>query len=217
MRGLMAGADEAGRGSILGPLVVAAVAARGPVVRRLVQEGVQDSKALTPERRRELYHIIHRWAEGIEVVKIPPAEVDRWVLEGRPLRRLNYLEAVVMGRALRALKVREAYVDSPDRRPERFAGWVAEHAGGVRVHALNKADRLVPVVSAASIIAKVERDLELEALKALHGELGSGYPHDPLTRRFLKRCLKEGFEPPFARRSWRTWRSLRQETIDRWV
>ncbi|RLE62603.1 MAG: ribonuclease HII, partial [Thermoprotei archaeon] len=59
-------------------------------------------------------------------------------------------------------------------------------------------------VSAASVIAKVIRDTEVEKLSRIYGDIGSGYPSDPKTIGFLKKVLKSGVIPPFVRRSWRT-------------
>ena len=75
----------------------------------------------------------------------------------------------------------------------------------------NRADARFPVVSAASILAKVRRDLRIKELAAEYGEIGSGYPSDPVTRRFLEAWLKRhGSPPPFARARWGTFARLAQ-------
>ncbi|MEM4810351.1 MAG: hypothetical protein QXS92_00385, partial [Thermofilum sp.] len=91
--------------------------------------------------------------------------------------------------------------------------------GSVRVVARNGADRDFAIVSAASILAKTERDRLVEQLKRLYGDFGSGYPSDPRTREFAEKWLREhGEPPPFARKSWSTWSSLRKkESLERFL
>ncbi|MEM3612884.1 MAG: ribonuclease HII, partial [Candidatus Bathyarchaeia archaeon] len=72
--------------------------------------------------------------------------------------------------------------------------------------------RKYPVVSAASIIAKVERDREIAELKAKYGDFGCGYPTDPKTLAFLRRCLENFKEyPEFVRRSWKPAKKIKRE------
>ncbi len=97
------------------------------------------------------------------------------------------------------------YVDSPDPKPERFGNRLEAATGGRRVIAMNEADALIPVVSAASIVAKVIRDGEIDKLKKQYGDFGSGYPSDPRTTSFLASWVKEhGTLPPIVRRTWKT-------------
>ncbi|MEK7766390.1 MAG: ribonuclease HII, partial [bacterium] len=122
-------------------------------------------------------------------------------------------EAAAMIGIIREVGPALAYVDALTSRPERFGRALA--AGllplTVRVIAENRADGKFPLVAAASIVAKVTRDAALEALREAHGEIGSGYPGDPRTVAFLRRCLAHGALPPFVRRSWRTLSRLAPE------
>lgn len=211
----MGGIDEAGRGSVLGPLVVAGVSASHPSLERLKELGVRDSKLLTPGRRASLYDEIVTLCDEAVSFAIPPPEIDRYVIYGRRLRKLNFLEALHMASLIPVLRAQEVFVDAPDTNPGRFA---AELAGMVdpcpKIVAEHKADRNYVVVSAASIVAKVERDRAVEELRSQHGEFGSGYPSDPSTIDYLRRWVeKEGSIPSFARRSWKTWERILTLTL----
>jgi ribonuclease HII len=143
----------------------------------------------------------------VEVSRIPPKMIDRYVSRGKKYRRLNYLEAIHMARVIDALGVEQVYVDAPDTNPAR---WTDELASLLscrpRIVAEHKADVNYAVVSAASIVAKVERDLDIEELHEIHGDFGSGYPSDDDTIAFLESWMKNnGSHPDFARKSWKTW------------
>ena len=82
-------------------------------------------------------------------------------------------------------------------------------SAGIRIISEHYADETYPLVSAASIMAKVRRDSEIQKLKDIYGDFGSGYPSDPRTRDFLRRLLSGGEEvPPIVRRTWKTLQRL---------
>jgi len=196
---IIAGVDEAGRGAVIGPLVVAGVSVGEESLSRLRELGVRDSKKLTPTRREELYDLILQVAEGVVILKSWPEEIDRAVRHGG----LNELELRLMALALRSLSPDLAFVDAPQARPHSFTLMLSSLVPGVKLVAEPMADAKYPVVSAASIVAKVERDLEISRISAEYGDVGSGYPSDPRTREFLRRSIK-GEIPPIVRRSWLT-------------
>ena len=221
---IVAGADEAGRGSVIGPLVVAAVSLREEKLPKLEKLGVKDSKLLCPARRSELFREIKRIADSFSFEKIEPDSIDRAVFTGEKLHRLNYLEAQAMARLLSKIKFDRAFVDCCDTNQKRFgfqvSDLVAERRGnlytvGERNPLLDKivsehhADRNYLVVSAASIVAKVTRDAAIKRISKKHGEVGSGYPSDPDTISYLERCFaKSKAFPDFTRRSWLTIRRM---------
>ncbi|MDA7960350.1 MAG: ribonuclease HII [Nitrosopumilus sp.] len=187
------GIDEAGRGSMVGPLVVAGVAADRPGLRMLRSMGVRDSKRLSPASRERLYGMIRSVAR-VSVSKVPPRSIDASVRR----HGLNDLEARYMARVAAALGSRTTYVDACDVDAARFGRRVSE-LSGLRIRSHHRADSRFAIVSAASIIAKVERDRAVARLG-----LGSGYPSDPVCRRRLARLYAEaGSMPSFARKSWR--------------
>jgi len=209
---LIAGVDEAGRGSVIGPLVIAAVLVKQedlPILRDL---GVKDSKLLTPRRREALAVKITKVCQDYHVTKLSPKEIDAVVLGGRKLHKLNYLEAQIMARALDALRPDKAYVDASDVLEERFKRDILECMSfKVDIVSEHKADMNYPVVSAASIIAKVERDSEIAKLAAKYGDVGSGYPSDEKTIAFLELCIELGDYPEYVRRSWKPAKKVKGE------
>jgi ribonuclease HII len=208
----IAGVDEAGRGCIVGPLVVAAVVLGRSSLKRLVRTGVRDSKLLSPTARARLFDLILSQADGVAVEFVPPDAIDAFVRHRQKGRTLNYLEALAMARVLDHLRASRAVVDAPDPSAARFGRALRDllmHP--LPVEALHHADRDHVCVGAASIIAKVERDRVLEQLRRAHGNMGSGYPSDSRTIAFLRSWLsRHGAVPPFARRTWRTWARITQ-------
>ena len=206
---LVGGVDEAGRGPVIGPLVVAGVAVEEGKLRELAKLA-KDSKVLTPIQREKRSIRILSLVDKVSVEIVPPSEIDAWV--GKPSRGLNSLEAKVFAKVIEKLGVDIVYVDACDVKPERFARRISEElGGGVKVIAEFKADANHSVVSAASIIAKVVRDGEISTIKSAFGEVGSGYPSDARTLRFLRRCYaREGSFPSCVRTSYKTLKRIIQ-------
>jgi len=214
---LVAGVDDAGRGCAIGPLVIAGVLMNENDLSELAELGVKDSKLLSPHRREVLAPEIRRVAKDYKIVKLSPREIDDVVLNGRKLRRLNWLEAQTMAKVIEALKPDKAYVDASDVLEERFGRDILDSLSfRIPIVSEHKADRTYPIVSAASIIAKVERDREVAELAKVHGDFGSGYPSDPRTMDFLRRCLKKAEEcPDFVRRSWKPVKRVKSDEESR--
>lgn len=210
---LVAGVDDAGRGPVLGPLVIAGVLFRDSQVGELKRRGVDDSKKLSQVRRQALAGVIKRLALRYETVELEPAVIDAVVLRGRKLRKLNWLEAKAMAQVIGQLNPERAYVDASDVNAERFGRWIsARLPGTIKVISEHRADARYEVVGAASILAKVRRDAVLDTLRNQYGEIGSGYSHDLRTRNFLRRLLCEGGRlPSFVRKSWKTVEHIRAE------
>jgi ribonuclease HII len=210
---LLAGVDEAGRGCVIGPLVIAGVMIKKENLPVLFRLGVKDSKLLSPKKRETLYTEIAGIAEKHLIMKLSPREIDRVVESHRKLHKLNRLEAQTMAQIIEALNPDEAYVDAADVVEDRFKHHIQE---GLTVKAKivskHKADKIYPVVSAASILAKVERDREIAALKNEFGDFGSGYLTDQKTMIFLKQWLQvHGEYPEFVRKSWKPAKQAKSE------
>ncbi len=210
---LVAGVDEAGRGCVIGPLVVAGVAVQTENLQLLAELGVKDSKLLTAKKREALYPDILKIAQKHQVIKVPPPQIDKVVRSERRLHKLNRLEAQTMAKIIQALKPDEAYVDAADVLEERFGNHIKECLKiKIKIFAEHKADRTYPVVSAASIIAKVERDREIAKLTSKYGDFGTGYLTDEKTMAFLKRLLdRDGDYPSCVRKSWEPARRAKSE------
>ncbi len=202
---LIAGVDEAGRGCVVGPLVVAGIAVEAENLMLLAELGVKDSKQLTPKKREALYPEILRLTHSYHTIKVMPYLIDRAVRCKVALNKLNRLEAKTMAKVIEQLKPDEAYVDAADVVAKRFGEHIQECLTfKARIVSEHKADKTYVVVSAASVIAKVERDREIEEVKAKFGDCGSGYLADVKTKSFLKQLLIEfdGEYPSCIRKSW---------------
>jgi ribonuclease HII len=214
---LVAGVDDAGRGCVVGPLVIAGVLMEGKDLPQLVKLGVKDSKCLSSKERVKLAPEIRRIAKEFNVRRLSPKEIDKVVHTGRRLHKLNRLEANAMAEVIETLKPDVAYVDASDVSESRFKHHVMEVLPfKIRIISEHKADIKYPIVSAASIIAKVERDKEVTRLKETYGDLGCGYPSDPKTISFLRECWDK-FEryPDCVRKSWKTAKKIRVEKESR--
>lgn len=212
---LIAGVDDAGRGPIIGPLVIAGILIDEKDLPRLRDLGVKDSKLLSAQRREQLAAEVRKLALKCYAISLSPAEIDKVVETGRKLHRLNRLEAQTMAKVIAALKPNIAYVDASDVLADRFKEHILENLSfKVEVISEHKADAKYPVVSAASIIAKVERDRAIEKLKEEYGDLGdmgSGYASDPKTITFLEKWYKKfGVSPEFVRKSWKPAKKLKR-------
>jgi ribonuclease HII len=214
---LVAGVDDAGRGCIIGPLLIAGVMMKEEDLPKLKELGVKDSKLLSPRRRETLAVEIKKIVQKHSVIKLSPKEIDKVVETGRKLHRLNRLEAQTMAKVIEDLKPDIAYVDASDVLEERFKQHILECLSfKVQIVSEHKADRKYPIVSAASIIAKVERDKEIAELASKYGDFGSGYPTDPKTINFLQQCLeKMGEYPDFIRKSWKPAKKAKSENDSR--
>jgi ribonuclease HII len=202
---LIAGVDDAGRGAVIGPLVIAGVVLEADDLPRLKEIGAKDSKLLSPHRREVLSTEIRKIVKKYCVLKLQPDEIDAVVRSGRRLHKLNWLEAYTMARVIDTLKPDKVYVDASDVLEERFKQHILESLSfEVDIVSEHKADRNYVAVSAASIIAKVERDKEISLLAEVYGDFGSGYPSDSRTMHFLERLMETTDEyPEFIRKSWK--------------
>ena len=196
---MICGVDEAGKGSVLGPLVVAAVGTASE--ERLSGLGVKDSKQLPARERERLYPLIRRRCK-VATVSITAQEIDAT----RSEMTMNALVARAHARVIDQLSPTCAYVDACDVNCFRYAEMVKGHLSPpCEIVSEHHADEKFAVVSAASIVAKVIRDREIARLAKTFGEIGSGYPSDPVTIRWLTGYIGDHpSPPPIARRSWKT-------------
>lgn len=214
---LIAGVDEAGRGPVIGPLVIAGVLFKENDLPKLVDLGVKDSKLLSPQKRETLAVQIRELALKWHIVLLSPAEIDRVVESRRKLHKLNRLEAQAMAKVITVLKPDVVYVDASDVLADRFEEHIAENLSfSPKIISEHKADVNYPVVSAASIIAKVERDKVISQLQKKHGNMGCGYPSDSNTIKFLEDWIRKfGSYPDFVRKSWKTAKRVKSKANSR--
>ncbi|HET6404455.1 MAG TPA: ribonuclease HII [Candidatus Thermoplasmatota archaeon] len=210
---MLAGVDEAGRGPVLGPLVVAAVLVESD--RPLRKLGVKDSKLLTPAKREELAPRIRELAARVELRVVPAEELNARM----PGQNLNEIEVDAFAELVERLAPKTAVLDACDVNAERFGRNVgARVTHPVVIKAMHEADARHPVVAAASILAKVERDRLMAQISATHGACGSGYSHDVNTQQWLAAYVRQHNKlPSFARREWETARRLMQRDLTQFL
>jgi ribonuclease HII len=197
------GADEAGKGPVIGSMFVAGVVIDEDQIFDLAALGVKDSKLLTPQRREYLAPKIEKIAQDKYVLEVRPEVID----ELRQLMSMNDIMVKSFSKVVEKLSADRAILDAADVNPTRFARRVKEGSGtSMEVVAEHRADKNHAIVAAASILAKVARDRSVRELeREFCQKIGSGYPSDPATVRFLEDWVKEHGElPPFARKSWKT-------------
>jgi len=193
------GIDDAGRGSMLGPLVIAGITLNKKNLRKLSSLGVKDSKKLSPQLRESLYKEIIAIADNYYIAKIPPRSIDASVKK----HCLNGLEAKYMAKVVSKLNPDTSYVDSCDVNPKRFGKEISQLSGNHKIKSYHHADSRFVIVSAASILAKVTRDKAIAKLRKDHN-LGSGYPSDSVTVKFVTKFYKKNHKMPnFVRKSWK--------------
>ena len=192
------GVDEAGRGSMLGPLVVAGISINKSKVNLLKKQGVRDSKKLSPRAREHLYKKIIQIVDDHYIVKISPRIIDKSVSN----HSLNHLEAKYMAKVISKLSPSTAFVDSCDVNSKRFGKEISKLTSNTKIRSYHHADSKFITVSAASILAKVSRDRAITRLSKKY-DIGSGYPSDPKTKVFVKKSIRRNQNLTFLRKSWK--------------
>jgi ribonuclease HII len=196
---VICGVDEAGKGSVLGPLVVAAVGVSSEDV--FADVPVKDSKLLSPAMREHLYSVIRKRFR-VATVRIDAHEID----EIRKGMTMNSCIARAHAQVISRLSPSKAFVDACDVNAFRYAEMVKSHLEcPCEIISEHHADESFRVVSAASVVAKVVRDRAIMTLSKKYGTIGSGYSSDPETIAFLSAYIDEHkMPPPIARKSWKT-------------
>jgi len=205
---IVAGIDDAGRGPVIGPLVIAGVGFEEHKMSLLKRWGVKDSKKLTSRKRKKLATLIKKTSQKIVIKIIDTSTIDSAVFREH-YNGLNHLEAVYIAMIINEITPHVVYVDSPDVLPIRFKKLIIKYLPNelkdISIICENKADEKYTITAAASIIAKETREEIIKELKLKYGDFGSGYPSDPRTIEFLRRhYLNYGEFPPIVRMSWST-------------
>ena len=200
---LVCGVEEAGRGPVIGPLVMAGV---------MIEEGkeemlgeVKDSK-LIPHKKRIMLdkHLRNNFEHDIAIAH--PEEIDA-ALNSTTLN-LNWLEAHKQADIINKLKPDIAIIDCPSANPIKFTDYLRNllNNKSIKLIVEHKADVNYPVCSAASILAKVERENQMDKIKEKYGNTGSGYPSDPKTKEFIKKQWDK--YPEIFRKTWATYKKI---------
>jgi len=205
---LICGIDEAGRGPIIGPLVITGILIEEKDEDILKSLKVKDSKLLTPKQRDQLYKKIKKVIKGHEILIIHPEEIDKAV-HGHDGLNLNRLEARKSAEIINQLKPDKVIIDTPSNNIETYKKYLIKFVKNKKIKFIfeHKADFKYSTVSAASILAKVTRDNEIKKIKnRIKRDFGSGYMSDPKTVEFLEKYY-EKYEEIF-RKSWLPYKDI---------
>jgi len=212
---LISGVDDAGRGPIIGPMILAGVLATKSQEKLIKRAGAKDSKLISHKERIRIAKIIIKNSKAHKVIKVFPEEIDDSLVSGT---NLNTLEANKTAEIINFLnsgknskeKIK-VVVDCPSVNIFAWQNTLEkkiENKSNLKILCEHKADYNYPIVSAASILAKVAREEEVEKIKEDYGEIGSGYPSDPITQGFLKKHGIKYQNSGIFRKSWQTWKNL---------
>lgn len=204
------GIDDAGRGPVIGPMVLAGCVLDESVEKELKKLGVKDSKQLTQKRREFLEDIIKQKAEAFEILIFDADEIDSREKEDM---NLNDLEAVACAKIINKInkgdKKLKVIIDCPSVSINKWNDYLKmriKELSNLEIHCEHKADQNHVSVSAASVLAKCAREREMDKLKKKYGdEIGSGYCSDPLTCKFLEKNADKFKDEGIFRKTWVTW------------
>ncbi len=208
---LKLGIDDAGRGPVIGPMVLAGCLIDETLESELKKLGVKDSKQLTQKRREFLAEKIRASAETFEVMLVFPDEILSYNQEGIKLNEVEGIVAAeIINRINKGFKEVKIVIDCPSPVTEKWREFVRsriKNLQGIELACEHKADVNHVAVSAASILAKCAREIEMDKLKAKYGpEIGSGYCTDPLTMKFLEKNAERFKDDGIFRQTWSTWK-----------
>lgn len=203
---LICGIDEAGRGPVIGPLIIA-----GVLIDEIDLDSIKDakdSKLLIHKQRISLCKKIEASIKRCKIITVQPDEVDRAV-EGNDGLNLNWLEARKTAEIINHLKPDKAFIDCPSNNIKAYTSYLREFLDSQKVELVveHKADAKYKVVSAASILAKCKREEEVLKIEKMVGQsIGSGYPSNPVCQKFLKENWDKF--PQIFRKSWASYHSV---------
>lgn len=207
------GIDEAGRGCIIGPLVICGAMIDENEQPKLKEMGVKDSKLLSEHKREQLAAILPKHVR-YQIIIVPPSEIDEYVLSETG-ENLNWLEAQKSVELINMLNPEKVILDSPSPNLKAYKSYVAERLlhKAIDIVVEHKADLNHPIVAAASILAKSMREEEIRKLKEEVGDFGSGYLTDPKTKIFLEKNWEKW--PGIFRKSWAPYQALIKKKLQK--
>ena len=199
------GIDEAGRGPVLGPMVIAGAMINEGEEAKLGE--VKDSKLLTQKKRVELWDSITKISK-YKIIKVFPKEIDEAVESEDENMNLNWLEAKHQAEIINELNPDKVIIDCPHPIPKKYEDHLRKLLKNKNVIMVceHKADFNYPICSAASILAKVIREEEIAKIQKQYGDTGPGYPANPKTQKFIKENWQK--YPEIFRKSWSTFKNV---------
>lgn len=219
---LILGIDDAGRGPVIGPMVLAGCLMQEEVGKKWRVAGVKDSKQVQKPKREELAEKIKKEAVSYHISITSPSEIDSRLKAGMNLNRLEALKAAEIINNINLLQKHErikVVIDCPSPNTSAWRRVVlsyVEHTDNLEIFCEHKADINHVACSAGSLLAKTARDAEIENLKELLGvDFGSGYPSDPVTMKFLAEHWQRYRKDNIFRESWQTFKAEEEKKIQR--
>jgi len=213
---LTLGIDDAGRGPVIGPMVLAGCLIDDKTAKELKKLGVADSKTLTQKRREILAEKIKEMAEIFEIIIVSAPEIDQNNYDGT---KLNEVEAIacasIINKINKGFNEIKVIVDCPSVSITKWTDYLKtkiKNLSNLDVSCEHKADKNHISVSAASILAKCVREKEMGDLKKIYGdEIGSGYCSDPSTQKFLEKFAAKHKDKGIFRKTWITWQKAHEK------
>jgi len=198
------GIDEAGRGPIIGPLILAGVMINEEDIKKI--DGVKDSKLLAHKKRVELDKKI-KLNSKYKIIEVSPKEIDKALDPENKLMNLNWLEAHKQAEIINSLKPDKAIIDCPSPNCKKFKEYLKNLLKNKKIELVveHKADSKYPICSAASILAKVRREQDMSKIKKKYGETGPGYSSNPITQKFVKENWEKHSD--IFRKTWITFKN----------
>jgi ribonuclease HII len=208
---LKIGVDDAGRGPVIGPMILAGVLVNKDQEIELKKIGVKDSKQLTSKRREFLAEKIKQIVSSFKLVIVLPDEIELKQEQGI---KLNEVEAIACSKIINQLNKTEEKIkivlDCPSVSLIKWKDYLVtkiKNLYNLEISCEHKADQNHVSVSAASILAKSKREEEMLKLKEEYGnEIGSGYTSDSNTQKFLKKYAEKYKDKGIFRKTWITWK-----------
>jgi ribonuclease HII len=197
-------------------MVLAGISIDSKDAKKLKAIGVKDSKELSPKKREELYKELEKIAKDVVIVKVSACKISSLKAKGI---NLDKIEAMKVADIISIINAEKVYVDSIEQNREKFEKMIKDFLPkekNVKLVVKNYLDESIPVVSAASIVAKVERDKEIEEIKKeVNFDFGVGYAHDERTRVFIEKILQTEEKPPsYLRIHWETVQDIARKLLD---
>jgi len=197
------GIDEAGRGPVIGPMVMAGV---------MIEQGDEDlikgsvdSKLLIHKKRIQLDKKIKENTD-FKIIVIEPKEIDQALLSDK--LNLNWLEAYKQSEIINKLQPDKAIIDCPSINCKAYEKYLSKLIKNKKIKLVveHKADVNHLTAAAASILAKVERENQMDKIKEKYGDTGPGYPANKTTQDFVKNNWDKC--PEIFRKTWSTYKKF---------
>lgn len=205
---LSIGIDEAGRGPLIGDLVIAVLMINRDKIKNLISIGVRDSKQLTRHTRLIMAKKILKLADNVSIIYISPEMIDSYNIN-KIIAEKIIIALRMLSQIINHYRTVSIYIDEIKGYKNYILTNLSKYINNIEEYVMEpNADQKYPVVSAASILAKTIRDKNIDFLKKIYGNFGSGYPSDKITIKWLTKTYNEENEPPLIIR--RTWSTLRK-------